>query len=126
MSTPGPLPSAVLFFADVPRLVRFYAGVAGMSLVEEGDGHVVLEIPGFQLTIHAMKSGPALRRDSAGNPVVREDSSWKLCLPVPSIAAARTRAAELGGLIKPRQQEWTARGFRACDGHDPEGNVIQL
>ena len=37
------------------------------------------------------------------------------------------KAAErLGGRVKPVHDEWEARGFRACDGHDPEGNVIQV
>ena len=32
----------------------------------------------------------------------------------------------LGGLVDPPEREWTAGGLRACDGHDPEGNVLQL
>jgi hypothetical protein len=24
------------------------------------------------------------------------------------------------------EKEWSARGFRACDGYDPEGNVFQV
>lgn len=50
----------------------------------------------------------------------------RLCLPVESIATARTTAARLGGTIRPAGSEWEARGFRACDGHDPEGNVLQV
>lgn len=38
----------------------------------------------------------------------------------------RVTAASLGGHIKPAAAEWSARGFRACDGHDPEGNVLQV
>jgi predicted enzyme related to lactoylglutathione lyase len=49
-----------------------------------------------------------------------------LCLPVVSIAAARSLAVAHGGAIKSPQHEWEARGFRACDGYDPEGNVIQV
>ena len=59
-------------------------------------------------------------------PALREDSCIKLCLPVDSIAAARTQAAQLGGQIGPTAKEWEARGFRACDGYDPEGNVFQV
>ena len=122
----GPLPSAVLFVRDVRSLSRFYQDVASMRAIHDDEDHVVLEIPGFQLVIHALRAGPSSRRASEGKVVAREDSHWKLCLPVESIARARVRAAELGGLIKAPEHEWTARGFRACDGHDPEGNVLQL
>jgi predicted enzyme related to lactoylglutathione lyase len=126
MPISAPRPSAVLFVADVPSLIRFYREVASMSIVHEDLDHAVLEADGFQLTIHALRAEPAPRRNSSGTVVVREDSYWKLCFPVESIAAARLRASELGGFVKPQDQEWSARGFRACDGHDPEGNVMQL
>ena len=126
MSNSTPLPSAVLFVADVPSMNRFYREVASMNVVHEDFEHAVLEAVGFQLTIHALKTEPAPRRDSQGNVLVREDSYWKLCFPVESIAAARLRALELGGVIKSHEHEWSARGFRACDGRDPEGNVLQL
>ncbi len=119
-----PPPCAVLFVANVERLARFYRELAAMAVVHDEADHVVLELAGLQLVIHAMRgepepaSGPALQ--------VREDSYWKLCLPVASIGAARLAAPALGGWIAPSEREWEARGFRACDGHDPEGNVIQL
>ncbi len=122
----GPVPSAVLFVRDVLSLTRFYQGVASMSVVHEEGDHAVLEIAGFQLTIHALRGEPVPPRDSAGRVLVREDSYWKICLPVVSIAAARARASQLGGLIKSQEHEWQARGFRACDGNDPEGNVLQV
>ncbi len=56
----------------------------------------------------------------------REDTPLKLCLPVPSIAPGRALASSLGGQLNPPAKEWAARGFRACDGTDPEGNVFQL
>jgi hypothetical protein len=34
--------------------------------------------------------------------------------------------AGAGGELNPPDKEFAARGFRACDGHDPEGNVLQL
>ena len=30
------------------------------------------------------------------------------------------------GALYPSHKEWDARGFRACDGYDPEGNIVQL
>lgn len=119
-----PQPCAVLFVSNVQRLARFYRELAAMTVVHEDEDHVVLEIAGLQLVIHALRGEPEPQAGAA--PRVREDSYWKLCLPVASIATGRTLAAALGGHIAPVSREWEARGFRACDGHDPEGNVIQL
>jgi predicted enzyme related to lactoylglutathione lyase len=121
-----PKPSVVVFVADVRRVSAFYRELASMRVLLEDEGHTVLEAEGFQLVVHALSGEPPVRRDAAGQVPVREDSYVKLCLPVTSIAAARTFAAANGGAIKSAQHEWEARGFRACDGHDPEGNVIQV
>lgn len=119
-----PKPSAVVFVADVPTMRRFYQALASMALLQEDEVHAVLELEGFQLVIHALRGAPPAA--PGGQVPVREDSYIKVCLPVESIAAARARAAALGGAIKPPNSEWEARGFRACDGHDPEGNVLQV
>ena len=104
----------------------FYRELAAMSVLLEDESHVVLEVEGLQLVIHALSGEPRVQQDAAGQVPIREDSYVKLCLPVKSISAARSIAAANGGAIKPPQHEWEARGFRACDGHDPEGNVIQV
>lgn len=121
MSTPAV--AGVVFAADIARLAAFYRGVAGMRETHADDRHVVLEIPGFQLTVHALSG-------SEGHPQyaypTREDTYIKLCFPVTSLAEARTLASSLGGELWPVDREWEARGFRACDGRDPEGNVFQL
>ncbi len=121
-----PTPSVVLFVNDIAPMRTFYQQLGVMTLIHDAADHAVLEIAGLQLVIHAL---PAHIRDAwpvAAPPVVREDTYIKFCLPVASIAAARTLAASLGGSIKPASDEFAARDFRACDGHDPEGNVIQL
>lgn len=113
------LPAAVLFVHDVARMTAFYRELAGMQRVHGDDRHAVLECDGFQLTIHAIHG--------AGTDFsTREDSYLKLCFPVDDLAAARVRTRELGGELWPPEREWQARGFRACDGRDPEGNVFQL
>lgn len=119
-----PMPSAVVFVADVPRMRRFYQALAAMTLLQEDEQHAVLELQGFQLVVHALHG--EVPSASGGMPPAREDSYIKLCLPVESIAAARSRAAESGGALKPPASEWVGRGFRACDGQDPEGNVLQV
>lgn len=116
-------PSVVVFVADVRRVTAFYREVAAMNVLLDEEDHTVMEVEGIQLVIHRLSGEP---RVSAASLHVREDSYVKLCLPVASIAAARVLAAANGGAIKAPDHEWEARGFRACDGHDPEGNVIQV
>ena len=116
-----PSPAAVVFVAGVARVAAFYRTVFGMRQIEGDAAYVVLERDGFHLTIHGLRSAPA----SSG--AAREDAYVKLCFPVDSIANVRREAAALGGEVWPAEREWESetRGFRACDGRDPEGNVFQ-
>jgi predicted enzyme related to lactoylglutathione lyase len=59
-------------------------------------------------------------------PLAREDVYIKPFFPVTSLSEAQQRAAALGGQLRPRDEEWEARGFRACEAIDPDGNVIQF
>lgn len=124
--TSKPMPSIVLFVADVARLTRFYRELAGMKLLHEDESHSVLEIDGLQMVVHAISGEFDVASEQVGGPKVREDAYLKLCLPVDGIAEARIRACALGGHVKSAEHAWEARGFRACDGHDPEGNVFQV
>jgi len=115
-------PGAVVFARDVQHLARFYAGLAGLMPVHADASHAVLASDDLELVLHAL-SGESLPDEP---PVAREDTYVKLFFPVASLADAREDAARLGGRLLPAGREWTARGFRACDGVDPEGNVFQL
>jgi predicted enzyme related to lactoylglutathione lyase len=115
-------PGIVIFARDVARVATFYEQVAAMSEVHSAGGHVALESEHLQLVIHVISQ----RVEVSDPPKVRENASMKLCLPVSSIAGARETARKLGGMVGPEADEWEALGFRACDGHDPEGNVIQV
>lgn len=121
-----PKPSAVVFAKDVERLARFYRDVAELTVVHQDKDHVVLDEAGYQLVIHAVPQPVAAAIEIAVPPVVRERTPIKICLPVSGIAHARATATALGGQVGGTAREWTARGFRACDGHDPEGNVFQV
>ena len=121
-----PLPSVVVFVADVARLTAFYRVAAGMSVVSGDETHSVLEVEQFQLVIHGLRGEPRVTPGPEGTPRVRQDTYIKVCLPVESLAEARGRIAEMGGRLYSAEREWEARGFRACDGFDPEGNVFQL
>ena len=124
--TTRPKPSAVVFAKDVAALAGFYSQVAEMKPVHSDNDHVVLETDGFQLVVHGVPPHIARTIHISTPPQLREATPLKLCLPVGSIATARAQAAALGGLIAPPAREWSARGFTACDGHDPEGNVFQV
>jgi predicted enzyme related to lactoylglutathione lyase len=116
----------VVFVTDVQRVSAFYRELASMRVLLQDDAHCVMEIEGFQLVVHALRGEPAVLPNKEGHMPVRADSYVKLCLPVESVATARAVALKYGGAIKPPEHEWEARGFRACDGYDPEGNVIQV
>lgn len=120
------VPGAVVFVADVERVRDFYCGVAAMTARHQDGDHAVLDLDGFELVVHRLSGEPAVQPNALGLVPVREESYLKLCLPVASIASARRAAGALGGAIKAAEFEWHGRGFRACDGHDPEGNVFQV
>ena len=117
---------AVIFAKDFERVARFYEGLLTLNVVHAERDHLVLESEAMQLVIHAVPPRIAESIVIASPPERRMDTAIKLFFTVPSIAAARLSAAALGGELNPPDKVWEARGFRACDGHDPEGNVIQV
>ena len=118
----GIRPGAVIFTGDPRRLANFYETVAGLTLSYEDDQITLLRSESFELVIHALPREP-----SAVEPVAaREDCYIKPFFPVTSLAETRKRAAEMGGRLRPENEEWVARGFRACEAIDPDGNVIQF
>lgn len=122
---PTPRPSVVLFVADVDRVARFYRELGAMREVQRDGDHVVLEVGAFELVVHRLRGEPEAPA-ADGSVRVRDDSYTKICIPVDSIAKARAQAPLLSGALKPPDWEWNWRDHRACDGHDPEGNVIQV
>lgn len=117
---------AVVYARDMGRVSRFYAGLAGLPVTHEEPGFTVLGSATFQLTVVAVPPALAQRITIASPPVRRQDTALKLCLAVPSIDAARAAAERLGGVIDGPEREWMFQGNRVCDGHDPEGNVVQV
>ncbi|MDH0895005.1 MULTISPECIES: VOC family protein [unclassified Pseudomonas] len=124
--TNRPKPSVVIFAKDAIKLASFYGAVAEMSELHGDKDHVILDAEGFQLVIHCIPKKIAATIEITAPPQVRDGTPIKVCLPVSSIATSRAKAAELGGSVGPKSEEWEARGFRACDGYDPEGNVFQV
>ncbi len=119
-------PGAVLFAKDIARVAKFYAGVIPMTVALERPDLIVLESAQSQLVVHPIPETIARSIEITDPPARRTDLPVKLIFPVASLAAARAMAPSLGGALNPPGKEFAARGFRACDGHDPEGNVVQL
>jgi predicted enzyme related to lactoylglutathione lyase len=116
----------VLFAQDPKRVAHFYEVVAGMKVTHAAADIIVLESQDHQLMVHPIPPRIAATIEITMPPKRRTRSAVKLVFAVQSIAAARRLAPGLGGRLNPAQRMFEARGFRACDGHDPEGNVIQF
>ena len=117
---------AVLYAKDIVRVSAFYAEVAGMAITHAEKDFITLESPVFQFVVVAMPASIAATIEIATPPVRREDTPIKLIFGVQSISAARATAARLGGELNGPEREWQFQGERVCDGHDPEGNVVQF
>ncbi len=118
--------AAVLYAKDIKRVSTFYAEVAELTIMHSEADHVILESVSFQLTVVAIPEKFAASFEIASPPIRREDTAIKLVFFISNIASARAIAARLGGELNSIEREWEFMGYRVCDGHDPEGNVIQL
>jgi predicted enzyme related to lactoylglutathione lyase len=125
MSQPATI-GAVLYAKNVERVGRFYVEACGLKVTHVEDDHVVLESPTFQLVILSIPESIAASISITTPPARREGTPIKLVFPVESIAAIRNLAAKLGGELNPPEREWRYQGQKVCDGHDPEGNVVQF
>ena len=117
---------AVLFAKHVARVQAFYQAVANLAVEHTEADHVVLASPAFQLVILKIPEQIASAIEIASPPRRRAETPIKLVLEVASMAAARESAPLQGGELNPAEREWTFQGYRVCDGHDPEGNVVQF
>ena len=117
---------AVIFAKDVAQVTTFYRELLSMAVAHTEPELVVLESNDIQLVIHGIPKRIADSFTIANPPEPRDDASIKLFFPVASLAATRAAAAALGGRLAPPAKEWEARGFRASEGVDPEGNVVQF
>lgn len=119
-------PGVVLFAKDAARVARFYGELVPRTVVQTEEGCVVVRLEGFELVVHPIPDVIAEAIRISSPPERRAEDPHKLVFPVSSLAQTRARAPALGGLVDPVSREWSARGFRACDGHDPEGNLVQF
>ena len=117
---------AVIFAKDIAAVARFYERAVPMTVLAEDDGAVRLESETVQLVIHSLPKAVAKRIEISVPPKVREQSAIKPVFAVDSLERVRGIAASLGGGLNPASSAFVWAGFRACDGHDPEGNQVQF
>lgn len=108
------------------RVSKFYETIDCLAIIEAGDGHIVLEGNGFQLTVVAMPAHIAAGVEIADPPYRREGTPIKFVYFALSILAAREQVEAFGGQLNSVEREWQFQDARVCEGHDPEGNVFQL
>lgn len=121
-----PKSGAVVFAKNVERLTAFYCETMALRVAHTEPGLAVLENDTLELVLHAIPPHIADTFELADPPLAREDASIKLIFPVADIAAARAAALARGGRFQSAENEWEWRGYRVCDGVDPEGNVVQI
>ncbi|MEO8743008.1 MAG: VOC family protein, partial [Lysobacteraceae bacterium] len=119
-------PGAVIFAKDIARVARFYEHAVAMANVHSDDDCIVLESTHLQLTVHAIPKAVADCIETSESPMRRSNVAVKLCFPVSSLGDAHQHAVAFGGGMNSLANAWKGVGFVACDGHDPEGNVIQF
>lgn len=121
-----PKHGAVLFAKDLPRVAAFYRELLGMTQTLSEKRLIVLESETYQLIIHGIPKQVTDRLNITVPPKRRVDLPIKLVFPVKSLAETRAAAVALGGQVDDASAQFSSRGFTACDGYDPEGNVLQF
>jgi uncharacterized protein YjbI with pentapeptide repeats len=116
----------VLYANDLAILRAFYQGVFRLEVEQSELDHVVLGSSTFQLVIVQVPASIASTIHIPDPPVRRTQTPVKLVFDVESISVARGAVLNLRGGIDPTESEWIFQGHRVCDGHDPEGNVVQF
>lgn len=116
---------AVVYVKDLARASAFYATLLDDEPPRTNETYVVLDTPACQVVLLATVEA-ARFVEIDGPPTRRTETAVKLVFPVDSIARVRAAAVALGGLVDPVADEWHFESEAVCDGHDPEGNVVQL
>ena len=115
-----------VYALDVGRLAAYYTNVAGFEIHEVDDGFTTLHTRTLELVLVRIRPEHAEGIVLTDPPSRREETAIKVSLVVDSLAAAREAAPAYGAVVDPVEDEWTWSGFTRVDGHDPEGNVVQL
>lgn len=125
MATPFHV-GAVVYAKNLALVQAFYQAVLNLEIESAEKDHVVLASPRFQLVILAVPEQIAASIEIESPPRRRTETPIKLVFEVKSISTAREVARLHGGELLAPEREWNFQGYRVCDGHDPEGNVVQF
>ena len=121
-----PTTGAILYAKNIARVSEFYVNMCGFEITDLKPDHIVLETSVFQLVVVSVPKEIADELEIASPPVRREDTPIKLIFFVPSLKSVRSLAVQFGGKLDDTEHEWRLGDYLVCDGHDPEGNVVQF
>jgi predicted enzyme related to lactoylglutathione lyase len=125
-STPAPVLSLVVYAKDMKAVSEFYTAILDLSEAEAAADFKLLIGPGVELSVVRIPEAIASSIVVSSPPAVREETPLKFSFLVVNLSQAIVRASSAGGSFKPLESAWSWRGMRHLDGHDPEGNVVQL
>ncbi|MGY1772624.1 VOC family protein [Blastococcus sp. SYSU D00813] len=108
----------ILLTADLDRLVRFYAGVAGAEVTDR-------QPPEGPVFYQGLRIGDADLGVVAEADAPVEPGRVLLSIEVPDVDAALARVEQLGGATQgpPNDMPW---GQRVAHVRDPDGNAVNL
>ena len=120
--SPLKLNAAMLFAKDMKRMTEFYHEAFGLPFVSAASRQdwVEFDAGGVVLTLHAIPPRVAKKIEITTPPRAREETPMKLVFEVENLEQARRHLAHHGATM------FEPRGWGACDGLDPEGNVFQI
>jgi hypothetical protein len=116
----------VMYAKNLATMQEFYQRVCQLDVEQSERDHVVLGSPTSQLTIVQVPASVASTIHIADPPARRTQTPVKLVFDVDDISATRGAVLDLRGGMDPAESEWIFQGHHVCDGHDPEGNVVQF
>src|SRR5262245_65556905 len=119
---PANLRRAMIFAKDLERMTRFYRDGLGLRVVQQtlASDWVELDAGDTTLALHAIPADIAATIEITTPPRRRSNTPMKLVFEVDDLDAARAGLVAYGAVMD------EPRGWSACDGVDPEGNVFQL
>jgi len=121
---------AVVYVLDLDRAVEFYRLTTNWTVLQRESSFVTLQSPSERvatvLTLVQIPEAIAAEITLEDPPQRREETPIKLSFAVDDLAAVRELAPVLGGVVDAAETEWAFGSVRVCDGHDPEGNVVQF
>ena len=126
MSASHPVHALTVIYArDIERVAAFYRKTLSLELVEQDDAFMVLGNPHYEIAVVRIAADRA-PAPAPGPLHVRTGTPIKGSFLVENLEHARSAAEASGGAFKPIASAWRWRDQLHLDGHDPEGNVVQV